>query len=149
MLAAAPAVAAIVPAVLAFQERAVRFLSLEAGVRQFIDVGTGLPGVDPRSDLVQSVNPESRVVYVDNDPMVLSHVRAFARFVVLNLVLSGCDVPVALFVRFGFSIIVFRPRSAVRPIITGSVVATIVSLSPPTAAAAATALPMARLFFMH
>ena len=79
MLAAAPAVAAIVPGVLAFQERAVRFLALEAGVRQFIDVGTGLPGVDPRHHLAQSVNPECRVVYVDDDPMVLSHVRAFAR----------------------------------------------------------------------
>ena len=79
MLAAAPAVAAIVPAVLAFQERAVRFLALEAGVRQFIDVGTGLPAVDPRHDLFQSVDPACRVVYVDNDPMVLSHVRAFAR----------------------------------------------------------------------
>ena len=79
MIAAAPAIAAIVPSVLAFQERAVRFLALEAGVRQFIDVGTGLPGVDHRHDLVQSVNPECRGVYVDNDPMVLSHVRAFAR----------------------------------------------------------------------
>jgi hypothetical protein len=79
MIAVAPAVATIVPAVLAFQERAVRFLALEAGVRQFIDVGTGLPGLDPRHDLFQSVNPECRVVYADNDPMVLSHVRAFAR----------------------------------------------------------------------
>ncbi|MGH3209913.1 MAG: SAM-dependent methyltransferase [Trebonia sp.] len=79
MLATAPAIAAIVPAVLDFQERAVRFLALEAGVRQFVDVGTGLPGAEAGRDFVQSVDPACRVVYVDNDPMVLSHVRAFSR----------------------------------------------------------------------
>jgi hypothetical protein len=79
MLAAAPALAAVVPAVLAFHQRAVRFLALEAGIRQFIVVGTGLPGVEAGRDLVQSVKPECRVVYVDNDPMVLSYIRAFSR----------------------------------------------------------------------
>jgi hypothetical protein len=79
MLAAAPAIAAIVPAVLAFQQRAVRFLALEAGVRQFLDVGTGLPGLENRRDVFQSVDPACRVVYADNDPMVLSYVQAFFR----------------------------------------------------------------------
>jgi SAM-dependent methyltransferase len=79
MLAAAPSLAAIVPSVLAFQQRAVRFLALEAGVRQFLDVGTGLPRLGGDPDFVQSVDPACRVVYVDNDPMVLSHVRAFSR----------------------------------------------------------------------
>ena len=79
MLAASPALASVVPRVLAFQQRAVRFLALEAGVRQFLDVGTGLPGASTSRDLVQSVDPACRVVYVDNDPMVLSHVRAFSR----------------------------------------------------------------------
>jgi hypothetical protein len=79
MLANAPAIAAIVPVVLAFHQRAVRFLALEAGIRQFLDVGTGLPGVETSRDLVQSVDPACRVVHVDNDPMVLSHVRAFSR----------------------------------------------------------------------
>jgi hypothetical protein len=79
MLGAAPAIGSIVPAVLAFQRRVVRFLALEAGIRQFIDVGTGLPGAEAGRDLVQSVDPACRVVYVDNDPMVLSHVRAFSR----------------------------------------------------------------------
>jgi S-adenosyl methyltransferase len=79
MIAAAPAVAGIVPGVLAFQQRAVCFLALEAGVRQFLDVGTGLPRPGTSPDLVQSVDPACRVVYVDNDPMVLSHVRAFSR----------------------------------------------------------------------
>ncbi len=79
MLSLAPAIAAIVPFVLAFHQRAVRFLALEAGVRQFIDVGTGLPGAETGRDLVQSIDPACRVVHVDNDPMVLTHLRAFAR----------------------------------------------------------------------
>ena len=78
MLSSAPAIAAIVPAVLAFQQRAVRFLAVEAGVRQFVDVGTGLPGVQTNRDIFHTADPASRVVYVDNDPMVLSYVRAFA-----------------------------------------------------------------------
>jgi hypothetical protein len=78
MLSFAPAIAAIVPAVLAFQQRAVRFLTVEAGVRQFVDVGTGLPGVQTNRDIFHAADPASRVVYVDNDPMVLSYVRAFA-----------------------------------------------------------------------
>jgi hypothetical protein len=78
MLSTAPAIAAIVPAVLAFQQRAVRFLAVEAGVRQFVDVGTGLPGVETNRDIFQAADPACRVVYVDNDPMVLSYVRAFA-----------------------------------------------------------------------
>ena len=79
MLAAAPAIAAVVPAVLAFHQRAVRFLALEAGIRQFLDVGTGIPGVETSRDIAQAVDPACRVVYVDNDPMVLSYVRAFSR----------------------------------------------------------------------
>jgi S-adenosyl methyltransferase len=79
MLATAPAIATIVPAVLAFQQRAVRFLALEAGIRQFLDVGTGLPGAETSRDIFQSVDPACRVVYVDHDPMVLSYVRAFSR----------------------------------------------------------------------
>jgi hypothetical protein len=79
MTATAPAIAAIVPAVLAFHERAVRFLATEAGIGQFIDVGTGLPGVETSRAIAQAANPASRVVYVDNDPVVLAYVRAFAR----------------------------------------------------------------------
>jgi hypothetical protein len=79
MMAAAPAMAAIVPAVLAFHQRVVRFLALEAGIRQFLDVGTGLPRAQSGTEIAQSVDPACRVVYVDNDPMVLSHVRAYWR----------------------------------------------------------------------
>ena len=79
MLTIAPAIAAIVPFVLAFHQRAVRFLAHEAGVRQFLDVGTGLAGAETGRDLVQSVDPACRVVHVDNDPMVLTHLRAFSQ----------------------------------------------------------------------
>jgi hypothetical protein len=79
MFTIAPAIEAIVPFVLDFHQRAVRFLAVEAGVRQFIDVGTGLAGAETGRDLVQSVDPACRVVHVDNDPMVLTHLRAFSR----------------------------------------------------------------------
>ncbi len=79
MIASAPAIARIVPAVLAFQQRVVRFLALETGIRQFLDVGTGLSGVEISRGVAQSVDPACRVVYVDNDPVVLAHVRAFSR----------------------------------------------------------------------
>jgi hypothetical protein len=78
MLMIAPAIEAIVPFVLAFHQRAVRFLAREAGIRQVLDVGTGLAGAETGRDLVHSVDPASRVVHVDNDPMVLTHLRAFS-----------------------------------------------------------------------
>ncbi len=60
----------------AFLGRVVRYLAGEAGVRQFLDIGTGLPTVDNTHDVAQRVAPESRIVYVDNDPMVLVHAQA-------------------------------------------------------------------------
>ena len=60
----------------AFLRRAVRYVAAEAGVRQFLDIGTGLPTADNTHEVAQRVAPSSRVVYVDNDPMVLSHARA-------------------------------------------------------------------------
>jgi hypothetical protein len=59
-----------------FLARAVRFLAAEAGVRQFIDVGTGLPAPENTHEIAQRVAPECRIVYVDNDPLVLIHARA-------------------------------------------------------------------------
>jgi hypothetical protein len=59
-----------------FLHRVVRFLSAEAGVRQFLDVGTGLPTMANTHEIAQAVAPESRIVYVDNDPIVLAHARA-------------------------------------------------------------------------
>ncbi|MCO6008331.1 SAM-dependent methyltransferase [Actinoallomurus purpureus] len=59
-----------------FLGRVVRYLAGEAGVRQFLDIGTGLPTVDNTHEVAQRVAPESRVVYVDNDPLVLAHAQA-------------------------------------------------------------------------
>jgi len=59
-----------------FLANAVRYLVAEAGIRQFMDIGTGLPVANNTHEVAQSVAPECRVVYVDNDPMVLSHAKA-------------------------------------------------------------------------
>jgi hypothetical protein len=59
-----------------FLRRAVRLLAAEAGVRQFLDIGTGLPSAGNTHEIAQDVAPEARVVYVDNDPLVLAHARA-------------------------------------------------------------------------
>ncbi|WP_165986019.1 SAM-dependent methyltransferase [Streptomyces sp. YIM 98790] len=56
--------------------RAVRYLAGEAGIRQFLDIGTGLPTVDNTHQVAQRIAPECRIVYVDNDPLVLAHARA-------------------------------------------------------------------------
>ena len=59
-----------------FLGRAVRSLAVEAGIRQFLDIGTGLPTTNSVHEVAQQVAPSSRVVYVDNDPLVLTHARA-------------------------------------------------------------------------
>jgi hypothetical protein len=59
-----------------FLRRAVRFLAADAGIRQFLDIGTGIPTEGNTHEVAQSVVPEARVVYVDNDPIVLAHARA-------------------------------------------------------------------------
>jgi S-adenosyl methyltransferase len=59
-----------------FMRRAGRYLAAEMGIRQFLDVGTGLPTAPNLHEVVQEVAPESRIVYVDNDPIVLVHARA-------------------------------------------------------------------------
>jgi hypothetical protein len=59
-----------------FLGRAVRYLAAEVGIRQFLDIGTGLPTANAVHEVAQAVAPSARVVYVDNDPMVLAHARA-------------------------------------------------------------------------
>jgi hypothetical protein len=71
-----PGIVDIARADRAFLGRVVRFLAGEAAVRQFLDVGTGLPTADNTHEVAQRVAPESRIVYVDNDPLVLVHARA-------------------------------------------------------------------------
>src|SRR5262249_34945665 len=60
----------------AFLRSAVTYLADEAGIRQFLDIGTGLPTANNTHQVAQAVAPESRIVYVDNDPLVLVHARA-------------------------------------------------------------------------
>lgn len=72
-----------------FLRRAVTLLTEEAGIRQFLDIGTGLPSADNTHEVAQRLAPESRVVYVDNDPLVMVHARAL---------LTGSDVGVTDYV---------------------------------------------------
>src|SRR5688500_3711275 len=74
-LQAAPELRAIAQENRAFLRRAVRHL-VESGVRQFLDIGAGLPTQRNVHEVAQEIAPETRVVYVDNDPIVLVHARA-------------------------------------------------------------------------
>src|SRR5580700_845545 len=75
-IAAYPAIRASARANRAFLARSVNYLAAEAGIRQFLDLGTGLPTANNTHEVAQAAAPESRIVYVDNDPLVLSHARA-------------------------------------------------------------------------
>ena len=75
-LEAFPGLISSVRANRAFLARTVRFLAAERGIRQFLDIGTGIPASNNTHEVAQSVAPDARVVYVDNDPMVLAHARA-------------------------------------------------------------------------
>jgi SAM-dependent methyltransferase len=73
---ALPTIRTQVRAQRAFLGRAVRYLTRDAGIRQFLDIGTGIPTAGNVHDVAQEVAPASRVLYVDNDPIVLAHARA-------------------------------------------------------------------------
>jgi SAM-dependent methyltransferase len=73
---ALPTIRTQVRAQRAFLGRAVRYLARDAGIRQFLDIGTGIPTAGNVHDVAQQTAPESRVLYVDNDPIVLAHARA-------------------------------------------------------------------------
>ena len=75
-IAANPGILTDVRANRAFLAHAVRYLAGECGIRQFLDIGTGIPTANNTHGVAQSVAPDCRVVYVDNDPVVLSHARA-------------------------------------------------------------------------
>jgi O-methyltransferase involved in polyketide biosynthesis len=76
IMAARPDIIPSVRANRAFLARAVRFLAAEAGIDQFLDIGAGLPATNNVHEVAQGVRPQARVVYVDNDPVVLAHARA-------------------------------------------------------------------------
>ena len=76
LAAAKPALRPNVRANRAYLGRVVRYLAAEAGIRQFLDLGTGLPSLDNTHEVAQRAARDSRIVYVDNDPVVLAHARA-------------------------------------------------------------------------
>jgi hypothetical protein len=76
VLAVMPAMAQVARGVRVFLAAAVHYLAADAGVTQFLDIGTGLPTANNTHEVAQRAAPESRIVYVDNDPIVLSHARA-------------------------------------------------------------------------
>jgi hypothetical protein len=71
-----PGIVTIARSSRAFLRRNITYLVSEAGIRQFLDVGTGLPTAENTHEVAQRLAPEARIVYVDNDPMVLAHARA-------------------------------------------------------------------------
>jgi hypothetical protein len=79
VLAAAPGLRWRVRATRAFLGRAACYLAADAGVRQFLDVGTGIPAAGNTHEVAQRAAPDSRVLYVDNDPIVLRHAQALLR----------------------------------------------------------------------
>jgi hypothetical protein len=76
MIQAFPGIVAGVRMNRAFLGRAIHYLAAEAGIRQFLDIGTGLPSANNTHEVAQRAAPDSRIVYVDNDPIVLSHAKA-------------------------------------------------------------------------
>ena len=76
ILALIPTLANSARAERGFLIRAVRYLAGEAGIRQFLDIGTGLPTANNTHEVAQAVAPECRIVYVDNDPLILAYARA-------------------------------------------------------------------------
>jgi SAM-dependent methyltransferase len=75
VMAAYPGIVESVRANRAFLARAVRFLAEEAGITQFLDIGTGIPAANNTHEIAQAVTPQARVAYVDYDPVVLQHAR--------------------------------------------------------------------------
>jgi S-adenosyl methyltransferase len=75
-IAVLPEIVDIARASREFLARVVGYLAADAGIRQFLDIGTGLPTANNTHEVAQRIAPESRVVYVDNDPLVLTHARA-------------------------------------------------------------------------
>ena len=76
VMAAYPGIVESVRANRAFLARAVRYLADEAGITQFLDIGTGIPAANNTHEVAQAIIPSARVVYVDHDPVVLLHARA-------------------------------------------------------------------------
>jgi hypothetical protein len=95
-LAATPSVRDMARQNRAYLQRVVRYLAAEAGIRQFLDIGTGLPTQGNVHEIAQAVAPEARVVYVDNDPIVLAHSRALLDAPHTTVILGDLRDPAAI-----------------------------------------------------
>jgi hypothetical protein len=76
IIAAAPSAVTVARLNRAFLGRAIRFLVTDCGIRQFLDIGPGIPSAGNTHEVAQAIAPQARVMYVDNDPMVMAHARA-------------------------------------------------------------------------
>jgi len=79
IMAAVPTIKTMARANRDFLRRAVRYLAAEVGIRQFLDIGTGIPTAGNTHEVAQEIASDARVVYVDNDPIVLAHARALMK----------------------------------------------------------------------
>jgi trans-aconitate methyltransferase len=79
LIAVSPVMAHLGPASRAFLRRVVTYLVAEAGIRQFLDIGTGMPAEGSVHSVAQAADPSCRIVYLDNDPLVIAHARADLR----------------------------------------------------------------------
>jgi S-adenosyl methyltransferase len=79
LIEVAPVMGVVGPASRAFLRRVIGYLAAGVGIRQFLDIGTGIPTTGNTHEIAQSIAPESRIVLVDNDPVVLAHARALLR----------------------------------------------------------------------
>jgi len=96
VLAAVPSAPAMARANRAFLRRAVRFLAAEAGMRQFVDIGTGLPTSPNVHQIAQAITPDAQVVYIDNDPIVHVHANALLAGEATSSVLADLRQPDAI-----------------------------------------------------
>ncbi|MFF8965593.1 SAM-dependent methyltransferase [Streptomyces globisporus] len=114
-----PGIGAYAKADRLFLGRAVRHLAEQEGIRQFLDIGTGLPSADNTHEVAQRVAPDARVVYVDNDPLVLAHAQALlvgtpeGRIDYLDADLRDVDEAVAFWNEHGTPKLTQRPPAAV------------------------------------
>ncbi|WP_244363058.1 SAM-dependent methyltransferase [Streptomyces aquilus] len=95
-----------------FLGRAVTHLATERGVRQFLDIGTGLPTVDNTHEIAQRIAPDARIVYVDNDPIVLAHARTLLTSTpegVTDYIDADVHDPAAILERAGGTLDLTRP----------------------------------------
>jgi hypothetical protein len=115
LISAAPVMAEIGPASRAFLRRAVTYLAAEAGVRQFLDIGTGMPSGGNTHEVAQAAAPGCRIVYVDNDPIVLTHARALLRSAAGGVSFLNADArdPAAVIAGAGQTLDLMQPVAVV------------------------------------